>query len=225
MQLPIYAVLPLLPLALATRLRVTIPPSPQLPNPAVLPSSTHATLTTLSNQYTAALRFDNTFDFKNVSSGSYLLDVHCHSHGFAPLRVDVVEKAVEKAVKVTEGTEDVKEVQVWGTFRGNEWNNKGEIVEVKGIGGVSWFEVRALGGKEYLVDRPGCECTLPLSVAGLWLDGRQVGESLHRVKDARGWTRVTMLTLLKQSRLFHSSRTPCFFSQDSVWYWSLVCHI
>ena len=98
---------------------------------------------------------DNTFDFRNVPSGSYLLDVHCHTHTFAPLRVDVHEGGEDKKVE---------EVSVWGTFRGNEWGNKGEAVAVtevevegKGKEKVWGFVVRALGIKEYLVERVGCE--------------------------------------------------------------------
>jgi hypothetical protein len=146
--------LSLLSLTSAVRLRITVPTTPQLPNPALLPASTHASLTTLSNRYSAPLRFDNTFDFRNVTTGSYLLDVHCHSHAFFPLRVDVVDG---KVVAEGQEAEPVKEVQVWQTFRGNEWSNKGEVVEVRKVGGVNWFAVRAQGSKEYLVERPGCE--------------------------------------------------------------------
>ncbi|TVY84511.1 hypothetical protein LSUE1_G000636, partial [Lachnellula suecica] len=116
----ISTLLPLLlaPLALSTHLRIAIQPTALLPNPSVLPPSTTASLTTLSSIHRAPLRVDNTFDFRNVSSGSYLLDVHCHTHAFAPLRVDVHEG-------------DVKEVEAWGTFRGNEWANKGEAAVVR----------------------------------------------------------------------------------------------
>lgn len=51
------------------------------------------------------------------------------------------------------------EVGVWGTFRGNEWDNKGEVVGVASDEGVFWFEVKALGPKEYLLERQGCEYT------------------------------------------------------------------
>ncbi len=65
----------------------------------------------------------------------------------------------ESAGKVGEA-ENVAEVQVWGTFRGNEWSNKGEKVNVKEVEdrvGVWGFEVKALGAKEYFVERVGCE--------------------------------------------------------------------
>ncbi len=69
---------------------------------------------------------DNSFDFRNVTSGDYLLDIHCHSQVFAPLRVDV-----EAAV----GEGAAEKVEAWGTFRGNEWGNKGEKEEVKEVAG------------------------------------------------------------------------------------------
>ncbi|KAI6708968.1 hypothetical protein PZA11_003145 [Diplocarpon coronariae] len=130
-------------LALCIHLRIAIPSTAILPHPATLPPSTHATLTTLSRSYSAPLTVSNAFDFRNVSSGSYLLDVHCSTYAFAPLRVDVTEGAA---------------VQVWGTFRGNEWDNKGEKVdirEVEGRVGVWGFEVRAAGKKEYFIERVG----------------------------------------------------------------------
>lgn len=53
-------------------------------------------------------------------------------------------------------------MEVWGTFRGNEWGNKGPVVEVQRVeeGGkvIRMFEGgRAFGGKEWLVVRSGCE--------------------------------------------------------------------
>jgi hypothetical protein len=137
------ALLPLSP-SLAARLRVTIPSSTLLPNPSILPPTTSATLTTLGSVISAPLRLDNTFDFRNVSSGSYLLDVHCHTFAFKPLRVDVHSGAEEK-------------VEIWGTFRGNEWSNRGEVVEVKTAAGVWEFEVRVAQAKEYFLERSGCK--------------------------------------------------------------------
>jgi hypothetical protein len=144
----------LLSLAQCTHLRILIPSAPALPNPASLPPSTTASLTTTAHLLHAPLRADNTFDFRNVSAGSYLLDIHSHTHAFAPLRVDVLGVAHPEE----------QEVQVWGTFRGNGWGNKGEMVEVLELnmdeakGEVVWaFAVRAVAKKEYLVERQGCE--------------------------------------------------------------------
>jgi hypothetical protein len=149
------ALLPLLgPLALAAHLRVLIPSSVSLPNPSVLPPSTTASLTTLSSIIKTPLRFDNTFDFRNVSSGSYLLDVHCATHAFAPLRVDVHD-GLNQEGQVSEAAT----VEVWQTFRGNEWGNKGEAIAVQSMDGekVWGFEARVGGGKEYFMERSGCE--------------------------------------------------------------------
>jgi hypothetical protein len=158
------ALLPLLlPLTLAAHLRVLIPSSSTLPNPTTLPPSTTASLTTLSHIIKTPLRADNTFDFRNVSTGSYLLDIHCATHAFAPLRVDVHD-----GLKLQDGqVRDVANVEVWGTFRGNEWGNKGEVVAVRDVDGdgegkVWGFEVRVAGGKEYFLERSGCEFLSPL---------------------------------------------------------------
>jgi ER membrane protein complex subunit 7 len=149
-----------LPLALAFdhHLLVSIPSSQQLQHPNTLPVSTHATLTTLSNTYSASLRSDNTFEFRNVSSGSYLLDVHCHTHAFAPLRVDVRD-VMPDAVGI-----DGQAVQVWGTFRGNEWSNKGEVVPAQRVDSGVWtFDVKVQGGKDYFIEKAGCEFCFLLS--------------------------------------------------------------
>jgi hypothetical protein len=141
----------LAPLVYAAHLRLAIAPNNHLSNPSILLPSTTASLTTLSRTYTTPLRVDNTFDFRNVSKGSYLLDVHCHTHVFAPLRVDVGQTVGEE-----EGLGE--KVEVWGTFRGNEWSNKGPVVEVQDLGqGIKIFEARCLGGKEYFLERGGCK--------------------------------------------------------------------
>merc|ERR1712225_154866 len=70
----------------------------------------------------------------------------------APLRVDVSEG------KVVGAADSQAEVQVWGTFRGNEWSNKGEVKEVKEVEdrvGVWGFDVKCMGKKEYFIERTG----------------------------------------------------------------------
>lgn len=49
-------------------------------------------------------------------------------------------------------------VEAWGTFRGNEWGNKGEALVVEREKEIWVFPVRAMGAKEYLVERVGCKC-------------------------------------------------------------------
>lgn len=142
-------------LAQCTRLHIFAQNTNALPTASILPSSTTASLTSTGHVLHAHLNTDNVFDFGNVSAGSYLLDVHAHTHVFAPLRVDVHHIAAQ--------SED-PEVEVWGTFRGNEWGNKGEKLEVrrlnekaKGRQDVWGFAVNAVGKKEYLMERQGCE--------------------------------------------------------------------
>lgn len=148
----------LLPVALATHLRISVPSTPLLQQPSTLPPSTHATLTTLSHHYSVPLTVSNTFEFRNVSSGSYLLDIHCPTHFFLPLRVDVHEGL--KLKSDGSAVDNVAEVAAWGTFRGNEWGNKGEVVsvkEVEGKVGIWGFEVPARAVKDYYIERAGCE--------------------------------------------------------------------
>lgn len=119
---------------------------PGTPAPLTLSPRTHATLTALGRRFSAPLSDAHTFVFRNVTAGSYLVDVHCPSDGFAPLRVDVSEDADETVV------------QAWETFRGNDWANKGEALAVRrGSDGSAGFEVRSLGRKGYFTERPKCK--------------------------------------------------------------------
>ncbi|KAK1254269.1 hypothetical protein MKX08_008264 [Trichoderma sp. CBMAI-0020] len=125
--------------ASAAQLSLTVS-LPAKPNPFLLPPSTHATLSSLHKRFDAPLTAVNTFSFHNVSADSYLLDVHCATDTFQPLRVDVGEDGAVKA---------------WETFRGNEWGNKGEEVPVKSEGeSRRGFSVKALGGKIFFMERP-----------------------------------------------------------------------
>jgi len=134
---------------LGARLAISIPPSQLLPTPTTLPSSTHATLQSHGAFISALLTRSNKFFFDDVAPGSYLLNVHCHDYFFEPLRIDVV------ANETAPGGEYVMS---WQTFRGNEWDNKGEI-RGQGHGadpeGVK-IEVRPTGVKDYYQPRQGC---------------------------------------------------------------------
>ncbi len=78
-----------------------------------------------------------------------------------PLRLDVFAE------------EDAEEdgglkVKAWETYRGNDWDNKGEpvAVTVPDGKGTSVLEARVLGGKGYFMERSKCLFALsfPLSV-------------------------------------------------------------
>ncbi|KAH0551128.1 hypothetical protein GP486_007530, partial [Trichoglossum hirsutum] len=122
--------------AVTAPLTVLIPPA-AIP-PSALPAWTSASLSTLGVTHTAPLQGDGKFVFRNVSAGSYLLDVHCRDYAFAPLRVDV-------------GADGA--VEAWQTWRGNEWGNKGER-RGGGSGGVV-IEIRPAGTKEFYIERQG----------------------------------------------------------------------
>ncbi|KAJ4261447.1 hypothetical protein NW762_006872 [Fusarium torreyae] len=117
---------------------------PAKPNPFALPASTHATLSSAGVHVSAPLSSANTFVFHNVTPGSYLADVHCPTDAFHPLRIDV---------QLAEGG-DEGIVQAWETYRGNDWANKGEVIQVREGSKGRGFELRALGGKNYFMERP-----------------------------------------------------------------------
>jgi hypothetical protein len=149
LQSALSALLLLAPLASAATLTLRIAPAPALKfHQEHLPPHTHATLTTLGAAHDALLTPAGEFVFHNVSEGSYLADVHCATHAFAPLRVDV-------AVGEKGGGKEKVLVQAWETYRGNDWGNKGEIAAKDGGNGV--VEVRMLGFKNYFMERPACE--------------------------------------------------------------------
>lgn len=151
MRLFLFTLLPLvLSSALTTTITLTVPPTHNLPNPRTLPPSTHATLSSLYVAASAPLTTANTLVFRNVSTGSYLVDVHCATHAFAPMRVDVVEQIVGAGAAAVAG--ELK-VLAWETYRGNDWNNKGEAVRLSG----GALEVKLLGAKNYFIERSKCE--------------------------------------------------------------------
>lgn len=140
-----------------TTVTVHIPASPALPNPRVLPPSTHATLTSRGAAAAAAyLTPSNTLFFRNVSEGSYLLDVHCGTHAFAPLRIDVLPLVAGDTNGDNKGEEPAPSslrVKAWETYRGNDWDNKGEAADKGGK-----LEVRVLGAKSFFMERSSCKC-------------------------------------------------------------------
>jgi hypothetical protein len=139
--------LPIASLATAARLTLTIPSTPLLSSAAALPPSTHATLQSSGPPLRARLSAANTFVFENVTTGSYLGVVHCHPIAFEALRIDVEDSGT--------GVVGLEKVTAWQTFWGNEWENRGEK---KGEGsGRVVIEVRAIGVKEFLMERGGCE--------------------------------------------------------------------
>lgn len=136
----------------AAQLTITVG-LPAKPNPFLLGPSTHATLSSLHKRLEAPLTTVNTFNFHNVTADSYLLDVHCATEAFHPLRVDVGEDG---------------EVKAWETYRGNEWANKGEEVPVKSEGGARGISVKGAGSKIFFVERPACKSLTSLLLCMLY---------------------------------------------------------
>jgi hypothetical protein len=149
MQFSVATLATLASTASAARFLLQIPTTAQL-NPSTLPSTTHATLQSSGPPLDAYLTRSNTFNFANVSAGSYLATVHCRDYVFEPLRIDV---SIEEAV---EGSGDKREVvKAWQTFLGNEWDNKGESRGEGGNGLV--IETKIVATKYFYQERGGCE--------------------------------------------------------------------
>ncbi|KAI9742448.1 MAG: hypothetical protein M1818_003982 [Claussenomyces sp. TS43310] len=175
--LPILAFLPFI---FSVNLLIHIPPSTLVPSPSTLPQTTTASLTTLAQSFVAPLSASNSFSFRNVTSGSYLLDVHCPTHFFAPLRIDVA----------TDG-----KIEAWRTFRGTEWSNKGEVISIKEEGAAKLLDVQSVRMKEYYKSRSGLDPEVRAefeerqkssSVSGL-LAGGQPGANPIANFDAAAW--------------------------------------
>ncbi|KAK4167406.1 Cys/Met metabolism PLP-dependent enzyme-domain-containing protein [Cladorrhinum sp. PSN259] len=127
-----------------TSLTVLIPATQQLPNPNLLPPSTSATLSALNKPLISApITVASTFVFHNVTPGTYLVDIHCTTHAFAPLRLDVL-RGEEGNGRLT--------VRAWETYRGNDWGNKGEEVTRRGEEEHT-VEARVFGWKSYFMER------------------------------------------------------------------------
>jgi hypothetical protein len=151
MQFSMAALASLASTASAARFLLQVPPTGMF-NPSTLPSTTHATLQSSGPPLDAYLTRSNTFNFANVSAGSYLATVHCRDYNFEPLRIDVT---LEETV---EGSGEKKEVvKAWQTFLGNEWDNKGESRGEGGNGLV--IEARPVATKFFYQERTGCEST------------------------------------------------------------------
>lgn len=140
----------------AAQLTFTIPTSPLLTNPSTLPPSTRATLYKHNNSLSVPLSRRNTFEFSDVSPGSWLFTVQCRDYAFGPLRVDV-----ETTIGGDGDAEARREkVEVHQTFWGNEWRNKGErrggAVAEPGAQARCIVEVKAERAKDYYMERAGC---------------------------------------------------------------------
>lgn len=140
----------------AASLTISIPPSTNLPNPHVLPATTHATLTTLPQEdrhdhiLTTPLTRSSTLVFRNIPSGapeSYILEIRSAGFVFAPYRVDVAA--------------DGSILGIWETFRGNPWDNRGAekyVVDVANKRTTNVVvEAKILGRKGFYEERAKCE--------------------------------------------------------------------
>ena len=94
-------------------------------------------------RYDAPIRRDNTFLFEDIPDASYLLTIHSRDHFFPPLRVDVTRNEGESS----------QNISAWATFRGNEWDNRGQSF---GTGkDVLKIDVKAGAEKQFYQERGG----------------------------------------------------------------------
>ena len=105
---------------------------------AKVPAWTRATLesgdaTSGRHTYTSApITASGKLVFSNVTAGSYLGEVHCATHVFVPLRVDI-----DGIVGETEGAGQVLTARVTETYRGNDWANQGEALRKVAVDGTA----------------------------------------------------------------------------------------
>lgn len=140
--------LSLTPIAQAAELTINLGSSSLLPNPSTLPASTHATLLSPDGQlYNARLTRTNSLIFKNLSLGSHLLTIYSPAIVYPPFRVDVDNKSEEPSTTQTDPLaptssasaadttgSSLQTIQVYQTFRANEWSNKGPRLGVSNTG-------------------------------------------------------------------------------------------
>ena len=146
-------------------LTLVLPPTQALPKPQSLPARTFAALTTVNFTLTATFTRASTFEFLDPPPGSYLCEVWTNSHVFVPMRVDVSMLPAGDEAGSNSQKEDtvrskslLKRVDVWQTFRGNEWDNKGELLGSGTLeqGGVQ-ANVGVLGVRDFYEARQGCK--------------------------------------------------------------------
>lgn len=158
----IYTWLNLFTLSLATTLRLTIPPSSLLPNPAILPASTHATLTTAGTRVSVPVRAGQAdFLFRvpgHVSGpdGQYILTIDTKDYVFRSYRVDV---------------DNGKVGGVWEVTRGVPWDrpSPGSGISLGGGAGAdadAVLEVGVLGRRAFFEQRATCMSSPPFPFSG-----------------------------------------------------------
>ncbi|CAK7223631.1 hypothetical protein SCUCBS95973_005245 [Sporothrix curviconia] len=95
---------------------------------STIPGWTRATLESGDGrQYVSApITAGGKLVFANVTAGSYLGEVHCATHVFSPLRVDV---EVEEGAGANAARSSLLVTRVAETYRGNDWANRGEVLQ------------------------------------------------------------------------------------------------
>jgi hypothetical protein len=131
----------------SARIHVAIPATPFLPHPVTLPCTTRAVLSSNGAPVTVPLTRSNDFVFTDVPAGSHYLSVFSRDVVFENLRIDVDDKGG---------------VESWTTWRGNEWENKGEARGSADPGdSEAVVQLRAVAVKLFYQERATCKFLCP----------------------------------------------------------------
>lgn len=144
------AVAQLSALVAGASLRINIPPSTLLPNPNVLPASTHATLTSASgSELRASIRKGNYLEFSSIPTvGTHLLNIYSKDYTIAPYRIDVALSPTDPSVTEITGA--------FETYRGTQWSDHGVALTPGGkpVQSVT-ISAKVLGRKNFYETRQG----------------------------------------------------------------------
>jgi ER membrane protein complex subunit 7 len=134
---------------LAASIRINIPPSTLLPNPNILPASTHATLTTSTGpELRAVIRKGNYIEFPSIpTSGSHLLQIYSRDYTFAPYRIDVSSSSPEAGSQI---------IGAFETYHGTQWSDHGIQLTPNGQPTTALtLNAKVLSKKNFYETRPG----------------------------------------------------------------------
>lgn len=117
-------------IVLSIELKGSIVPNAYLSSPRFLPS-TIILLSSANILKKTHITFKGSFSIKNVTKGSYLLEVVCSTHIFDPLRVDVslIKEAqtdkLDLSSEKNSETSSLERIQVYKVYPGNKWDDFG----------------------------------------------------------------------------------------------------
>ncbi|KTW26143.1 hypothetical protein T552_04196 [Pneumocystis carinii B80] len=159
----LYIFLILAKLVLSIELKGSIIPNAYLSSPKHLPSSTVILLSSANILKRTHLTSRGDFSIKNVTEGSYLLEVVCSTHLFDPLRVDIslIKKTqtneIDLSAEKDSETSYLELIKVYKVYRGNKWDDFGPKmpypIQFSPVG-VQSYDVKKGSSKILLLKNP-----------------------------------------------------------------------